>query len=275
MQEIQGLLALFNPIVSCIAKEALWVSKMSHPEQEQFVKLVRQKNNLLLQRARVLEIGSYDVYGGLRQIFHDAYEYIGIDLCPGPGVDVVANAHDLPDLKLGLFDVVISCEVFEHDVKWRSTLRHCINSLKPGGMMIVSCATTLRPEHGTTRSSPSESPGTQSVGWDHYQNVSESELLQELERYGTNLRSWAWTNERIFDLYAVLLDVREANPAIVPSISEIREIIDSTGTIYRIVRWPIRLIAVLFGASVAEEFGRMYWKILSRLFSKRIRTTRE
>ena len=80
------------------------------PEQFKFVELVKELNNPKLSQARALEIGSFDVYGEIRSIFSDATEYIGIDLCDGPGVDVVANAHDLDKLGLGQFDVVLSCE---------------------------------------------------------------------------------------------------------------------------------------------------------------------
>ena len=41
---------------------------------------------------RVIELGSLNVNGGLRHLFPPECDYIGVDLQPGPGVDVVADA---------------------------------------------------------------------------------------------------------------------------------------------------------------------------------------
>lgn len=45
--------------------------------------------------SRVLEVGSHDVYGTIRSCFGSVGDYVGIDLSPGPGVDLVLSAHEL------------------------------------------------------------------------------------------------------------------------------------------------------------------------------------
>jgi 2-polyprenyl-3-methyl-5-hydroxy-6-metoxy-1,4-benzoquinol methylase len=62
------------------------------------------------------------------------------------------------DALAGLFDVVISCEVMEHNPFWVATLTNMIRLLKPGGLLVMSCATIGRKEHGTARSLPGASP---------------------------------------------------------------------------------------------------------------------
>ena len=48
--------------------------------------------------------------------------------------------------------------------------------LKPGGLLIMTCASQGRREHGTTRSSPENSPGTQSLDWDYYRNLTAADF---------------------------------------------------------------------------------------------------
>jgi hypothetical protein len=40
----------------------------------------------------------------------------------------------------------------------------------------MTCATTGRPEHGTTRTTPQDSPLTIGLGWDYYKNLTEQDF---------------------------------------------------------------------------------------------------
>jgi hypothetical protein len=51
---------------------------------------------------------------------------------------------------------------------------------KPNGLIVMSCATTGRPEHGTTRTSPADSPLTIGKGWDYYKNLTEQDFRDNL-----------------------------------------------------------------------------------------------
>jgi hypothetical protein len=49
---------------------------------------------------------------------------------------------------------------------------------KLGGLVFMSCATTGRREHGTTRTSPQDSPLTVGKGWDYYKNLTAEDFTQ-------------------------------------------------------------------------------------------------
>ena len=56
--------------------------------------------------------------------------------------------------------------------------------VKPGGAVLFTCASTGRPEHGTSRTDPNESPGTSYFRWDYYKNLDENDFpLDLLESY--------------------------------------------------------------------------------------------
>ncbi len=52
---------------------------------------------------------------------------------------------------------------------------------KSGGFLIFTCATRGRLEHGTDRTTPKASPGTQSVGWDYYYNLEEKDFVNKID----------------------------------------------------------------------------------------------
>ena len=90
---------------------------------------------------RVLEVGSLDVNGSVRGdiVALGPADYVGIDIRPGPGVDVVCDAGDLVE-RFGenAFDVVISTELLEHARDWRRIVSNIKRVTKPNGVMIVS-----------------------------------------------------------------------------------------------------------------------------------------
>jgi SAM-dependent methyltransferase len=86
---------------------------------------------------RVLEVGSYDVNGGVREMLEPvARYYVGVDIRPGPGVDVVCDAAAVHTL--GLFDVVVSTEMMEHAADWRGALRGMVRALTSGGVLVLT-----------------------------------------------------------------------------------------------------------------------------------------
>lgn len=110
---------------------------------------------------RVLDVGSMNINGDNRYLFTDC-EYTGLDIGEGRNVDVVMPVH----IFTGDYDTVISTEMLEHDVHWRESL---LAMLKLAGeFLIFTCAGPGRAEHGTTRTSPDDSPFTN----DYYRNIS-------------------------------------------------------------------------------------------------------
>jgi SAM-dependent methyltransferase len=148
---------------------------MAHREQREWCELVKYAHDEFFVGTSVLDIGSLDINGNNRYLFEQC-NYTGIDIGEGKNVDVVCSGHLFKSDDL--FDVVISTECFEHDEHWQQTLKNVINNLlKDGGLFLFSCAAPGRPEHGTKRTSPKDSPFTN----DYYRNLSEADIRSVLD----------------------------------------------------------------------------------------------
>lgn len=152
---------------------------MAHFQQLQFVQILARHLAPDWTGLRVLEIGSADVNGSIRPFFAGSL-YTGVDLSPGPGVDLVGSGEDVA-LADQHVDLAISCECFEHNPRWRETFTNMHRMTKAGGVVVITCASRGRLEHGTTRTRPEESPGSQSVGWDYYRNLNRQDFERQLD----------------------------------------------------------------------------------------------
>lgn len=75
------------------------------------------------------------------------------------------------------FDVAVSAECFEHNPHWQATFKNMTRLAKTA--VIFTCASEGRPEHGTTRTTPQDSPFT--LEWDYYQNLTEQDFRQAFD----------------------------------------------------------------------------------------------
>ena len=85
----------------------------------------------------ILDVGSYDVSGSYRSLFNNAkWEYIGLDIVPGPNVDIVAKGP----YNFGLnkkFDVIISGNCLEHvEAPWL-WIKEVEKSIRTGGLLCI------------------------------------------------------------------------------------------------------------------------------------------
>lgn len=151
---------------------------MSHKQQRNFLSLVKNKYPNYFIDNKVLEIGSLDINGSVRSNFTGG-EYIGIDVGEGRGVDTVCSGHEYVNEE-NYFDVSISCECFEHNPYWYESFLNMITLTRPGGLLVMTCATTGRKEHGTSRTTPNDCPLTIGVGWDYYKNLTESDFRDKI-----------------------------------------------------------------------------------------------
>lgn len=153
---------------------------MSHPAQQQFCARVKALLPEYFVGGRVLDCGSLDINGSNRDLFEGS-NYIGVDVGPGENVDIVSPIHEV-----GLGDesceVVVSTECFEHDMHYVASLRNIVRMLRPSGLFFFTCASTGRPEHGTRRCNPENSPLTViRPGWaDYYKNLTEEDIRQAI-----------------------------------------------------------------------------------------------
>ena len=85
--------------------------------------------------AKVLELGSLNVNGSVRQHFRDC-EFVGIDRMEGPDVDIVVEAKNTVFAR-DYFDTLISMSMVEHDPDWRESLSHNFPWLRKGGLFVL------------------------------------------------------------------------------------------------------------------------------------------
>jgi 2-polyprenyl-3-methyl-5-hydroxy-6-metoxy-1,4-benzoquinol methylase len=84
--------------------------------------------------AQVLEVGSYNVNGSIRDLVSGAALYHGIDWRPGPDVDEVCLAHAFaPRPADRRFDTLVSASMLEHDPHWMASVAQTMQALRPGG----------------------------------------------------------------------------------------------------------------------------------------------
>lgn len=174
---------------------------MAHTEQTEFVQQIRRRFPDRFVNKRVLEIGSLDINGSIRALFHDC-AYTGIDVGNGPGVDVVCQGQEY-DAPPSSYDVVICCEVMEHNPYWKETLANMFRLCAPGGLVVMTCASTGRKEHGTTRTSPADSPLSVGIGWEYYRNLTAADFRVALDLSEALAPFGFFTNWNSCDLYLV------------------------------------------------------------------------
>lgn len=104
------------------------------------------KKHESLFRGNILDVGSFDVNGSLRDTIPIS---IGIDMREGPGVDMVLNSSDLMKVfEPESFDGVVSGDALEHTLDWRSALTNMWGVLKQGGPLLVTLANPSKGYHG-------------------------------------------------------------------------------------------------------------------------------
>lgn len=170
---------------------------MAHKQQQDFFEgLAVRFSERIDKVSRVLEVGSQNINGSIRQYFPNATEYLGIDLGIAPDVDW-AVPGELIELPTGWAEVAISTECFEHCKNWEKVFINMLRIVAPGGLIIVTCAAPGRPTHGTNDSDEYSSPLTTS----YYKNLGINSITEKIE-VGFYFSSHAFeVNSQSHDLY--------------------------------------------------------------------------
>jgi SAM-dependent methyltransferase len=99
----------------------------------------------------VLEVGALEVNGSTRPVIEALApaSYVGVDIEPGPGVDVLCDVRELNE-RYGenVFDIVVSTELAEHVRDWRSAFANMKRVLRPGGTILITTRSRGFPIHG-------------------------------------------------------------------------------------------------------------------------------
>ena len=172
---------------------------MSHYSQEKFVEVTTnylKKNIRNFNKLSVLDIGSINLNGSSKKFFGN--DYFGIDLINGPNVDMVLDGQNLHKLKKK-FDIIISCEVFEHASNWKKIFQAMFDNLKSSGIIIFSCASTGRLEHGTNRTNPAEG----GLPTNYYKNLTSKDFKKNFDLNRMFKKFYFFYNFYSHDLYFV------------------------------------------------------------------------
>jgi SAM-dependent methyltransferase len=149
---------------------------MAHRAQQEFCEKIKNKYPRFFKNKKVLDIGSLDINGSNKYLFTNC-DYIGIDIGEGKNVDFISKGHEFegPD---EYYDVIISTEVFEHDMYYEKTIENIFRMLRTGGLFLFTCASTGRPEHGTRRSDFGAAPllTSENNWYDYYKNITEEDI---------------------------------------------------------------------------------------------------
>lgn len=85
----------------------------------------------------MVDVGALDVNGTVRELFKDA-KYVGVDMRPGPNVDVVLNGHELSTyFPEDSVDCIVCFDTLEHDIKFWETVYEMRKILRPQGWLLI------------------------------------------------------------------------------------------------------------------------------------------
>ncbi|MHB1425911.1 MAG: methyltransferase domain-containing protein [Gemmataceae bacterium] len=104
--------------------------------------LVRAVSETFTLPGPILEIGSYQVVGqegvaDLRTLF-PGRSYLGVDVRPGRGVDLLANVEALPYAS-GSIGTILAVSTLEHVPRFWRAFEEMHRVLRPDGALLVAC----------------------------------------------------------------------------------------------------------------------------------------
>lgn len=144
-----------------------------HYEAMQFLQQVAR--NLEEKPYAICEFGSYNVNGSARDAFRVFSRYVGIDVRPGPDVDMVCSSHDFRGGEG--FDICVTAETLEHDPNPERTIQSAWDALKPGGLFVLTAAAPPRVPHSVNGVTGFD------IRTEHYANIDPDDLRNWLRNW--------------------------------------------------------------------------------------------
>lgn len=94
------------------------------------------RDNYITDQKTILDIGSCDVNGAYKKLFHK-YDYTGVDICKGGNVDIVLkNPYKWNEID-SKYDIIISGQTLEHTEFFWLTVAEMVKVLKKGGLLCL------------------------------------------------------------------------------------------------------------------------------------------
>jgi len=131
--------------------------------------------------------------------------YVGVDISPGPSVDVVEDATRLLDrFEPESFDVVLSTEMVEHVRDWRAVFTNMKRLCVPGGVVVITTRSPGFPYHAYPNDFWRYEPSDMSLIFADFEiEMLESEDNSELP--GVFVKARRTESERSIDLSPIAL----------------------------------------------------------------------
>ena len=126
----------------------------------------------ITKNTTVVEFGSRDVNGTILPLLGQA-QYTGVDIEPGPNVDIVCDCRDF----LGHGDIVLCLELLEHCDDLDGVIQAIFDTLEDDGIAIVTCATNPRAPHSAI-------DGNAVRTGEYYKNVSPTAFKKAVAKAG-------------------------------------------------------------------------------------------
>jgi SAM-dependent methyltransferase len=102
-----------------------------------------------VERPVIVDVGSQDVNGSLRQLAPEGTHYVGVDFVVGKGVDVILDdPYKLP-FDDDYADAVVTNSTFEHSEMFWLLFQECIRIIKPDGLLYINA-----PSNGVVHNYP-------------------------------------------------------------------------------------------------------------------------
>jgi hypothetical protein len=169
--------------------------------------------------------------------------------------------------------VSLSGECFEHDPHWRETFLNMVRMTRPEGLVVFTCASGGRPEHGTSRTNQMLSPGTQARGMDYYRNLSSRDFMNAIQLNDLFTEYRFWYMPTSFDLYFVGVRAGATTKSSgatgrLPDAGAVARLRSLMPLRHRVARLPLRIMASATSDARFQSIALPYWRIVLGVASR-------
>lgn len=140
---------------------------------------------------KILEVGSQNFNGGLRDFKSPKMSWFGIDVSHGPGVDLIVEIGGTYPFEDETFDLVVASSVFEHDIQFWNTFLEMVRVTRQDGQILL-----IMPSQGTFHRYPLDAfrfypdAGLALAKWSHFNNLP-IELIESFTTQPENGDVWS------------------------------------------------------------------------------------
>lgn len=158
-----------------------------HAEAYEFCRYASNKigRDIDLSTSDILDVGGRNVNGSVHELFGaasvtttDIYDDDGVDILADFSLDGVVDSLLLNEK----YDVCISTEVLEHAPRWPTIISNMVDTVRSGGWLVITCATTGRPPHSAI-----DGHYLTDEDNEYYNNVTEQDFINVVEKLDIDL----------------------------------------------------------------------------------------